>query len=165
MIGPETALSIEQFYFYDSTGLCLNQLVKKLDFQPRSATNIFLTGESPKQGACALFVDPNKIPEATINDLTQINIEFSKPVKLGAILFSISRPKIDQNPRHILVYSEQKLVFKGDIMNKSKLLSSHESYAALVFCQQARDKIRFVHQPAIRQIEYLNINHTTTANN
>lgn len=164
MIGLETTLSIEQFYFYDSTGVSMNHLVKKLDFQPRSASNIFMGAENTKHGACAIFVDPSKIPDATVNDLTQVNIEFSRPVKLGAILFSISRPKVDQNPKHVLVYSEQKLVFKGDIMNKAKLLSGHESYAALVFCQQAKDKVRLVHAPAIRQIEYLNFN-TSTANN
>jgi len=163
MIGPETTLSIEQFYFYDPAGVCLNQLVKKLDFQPRSATNIFMTGDSPKHGACAIFVDPAKIPEATANDLTQILVEFSRPVKLGVILFSICRPKLDQNPKHILVYSEQKLVFKGDVMNKAKLLSSHDSFAALVFSRQARDKLRFVHQPAVRPIEFLN-SHSTTPN-
>lgn len=153
LIGHESNLSLEKIHFFDTAGGSLNKMVKKIDFYPRCAFSVFSPADQPKPGVSAIFVNPKKVLEAEREDYTKINIEFNRCVQIGAILFSITKSNIDENPKHVLVYSEGRLMFKGDIMSRTRLKStSHQdAFAALVFTSASREIMKMIHQPTYKQ--------------
>lgn len=94
----------------DMQGKSLNQLVRRINFSPKNAMNLFMVSKTSSHPS-ALFVDPSRLVDAPIDDYTTVAVEFSRKVQIGAILFEMHREDYRKNMRRIAVYSNSSLVF------------------------------------------------------
>lgn len=109
-VGNTSEIIIQKIIFMSKEGKSLNHLVKRINLTPKNAMDLF-TSSKANSHPSALFVDPTQIVEANIEDYTNVAVEFSRKVQIGAILFEIHRDDISKNMLRVAVYSNQSLVF------------------------------------------------------
>jgi hypothetical protein len=168
-LGLSSVVNVEKLYFVDTNGTSLNQMVRKFTFQPKNGFEAFSPNPQRASGSqaatklSALFVDPKKIIDAPAQDYTTLTVDFSRTVNIGAILFYISRDKPNENIKHVLVYSNDRLVFnvvvlltKGEIMNRHRVQNCSDRYASIVFCPELKDFPKLVQGPSFVPTEFMN---------
>jgi hypothetical protein len=109
-LGLTSEIVIQKLLFMDLTGKSINHLVRRISLSPRNGMDILSAGGGPKLPS-AVFVDPRVVVTARAEEYTSVEVDFSRRVQVGALLFELHRDDYAKNAQRVAVYSGQRLIF------------------------------------------------------